>query len=148
MKAFATVSKVEISVAAAEHLEGGTRIAAPTTTFTLEEENRIIQLLNWHIMPLIFLLFSLNVLGRSNLGNARIVGMERISVSAASSIIGLRPSFISREQLLCAICWRGQFEPRAYWWPRSLHVKSMISNQTSFLSGPNLAGKLSNPAAG
>lgn len=73
----ATVSNVEISVATAEHLEGGTRIVAPTTTFTLEEENRIIQLLDWYIMPLIFLLYSLNVLDRSSVGNARIAGMEK-----------------------------------------------------------------------
>ena len=42
----ATVSNEEISVATAEHLEGGTRIVAPMTTFTLEDEKRIIQLLN------------------------------------------------------------------------------------------------------
>jgi hypothetical protein len=59
----ATVSNEEVSVATAEHLEGGTRILVPTATFTLEEEKRIIQLLNWHIMPLIFLLYSLSVLG-------------------------------------------------------------------------------------
>lgn len=39
----ATVSNEEISFAMAEHLEGSTRIVAPTTTFALEEEKRIIQ---------------------------------------------------------------------------------------------------------
>jgi hypothetical protein len=119
MKRIATVRNEETSVATAEHLEDGTRIAAPTTTFALEEEKRIIRLLNWHIMPLISLLYSLSILDRSNLGNARIAGMEKISVSAASSIIGLRPSFISCEQLICAICRLGQFELGAYWWAGS-----------------------------
>ena len=35
-EAIATVSNVEISVATTEHLEGGTRIVAPTMTFALE----------------------------------------------------------------------------------------------------------------
>jgi hypothetical protein len=39
----ATVSNEGISVAMAEHLEGSTCIVAPTTTFPLEEEKRIIQ---------------------------------------------------------------------------------------------------------
>jgi hypothetical protein len=72
----ATVNGEKVNVATAEHLEGGTRIIAPTTTYTLEEEKRIIRSLDWHIMPLIFLLYSLSVLDRSNLGNARIAGME------------------------------------------------------------------------
>ena len=42
----AAVSNVEISVATVKYLEGDTRTVAPTTTFTLEEENRVIQLLN------------------------------------------------------------------------------------------------------
>ena len=73
----ATVNGEKVHVATAEHLEGGTRITAPTTTYTLEEEKRIIRSLDWHIMPLIFLLYSLSVLDRSNLGNARIAGMEK-----------------------------------------------------------------------
>jgi hypothetical protein len=73
----ATVNNEQISVATAEHLEGGTRVVAPTTTFTLEEEKRIIQLLDWHIMSLIVLLYSLSVLDSSNLDNARIAGMDK-----------------------------------------------------------------------
>lgn len=46
------------------------------TTFTPEEEKRIISKLDWHIMPFIFLLYSLSILDRSNLGNARIAGLE------------------------------------------------------------------------
>ena len=72
----AIVNGEKVDVATAEHLEGGTRILAPTTTYTLEEEKRVIRSLDWHIMPLIFVLYSLSVLDRSNLGNARIAGLD------------------------------------------------------------------------
>ncbi|OJJ41697.1 hypothetical protein ASPWEDRAFT_102264 [Aspergillus wentii DTO 134E9] len=48
----------------------------PPPTFTLEEENRVYRKLDWNLMPLIFILYSLSVLDRSNLGNAKIAGME------------------------------------------------------------------------
>lgn len=60
----------------AENLEGGARIIAPVTYTTKEEEDAVIRSMDWHIMPLIFVLYSLSVLDRSNLGNARIAGME------------------------------------------------------------------------
>ena len=60
-------------VAAKEACGRGTVVAA---AFTSEEEKRVISKLDWHIMPFIFLLYSLSVLDRSNLGNARIAGME------------------------------------------------------------------------
>ena len=44
------------------------RIVAPTTITTKEEEAAVIRSLDWHIMPLIFVLYSLSVLDRSNLG--------------------------------------------------------------------------------
>jgi hypothetical protein len=56
--------------------EAGGRGTAVAAAFTAEEEKRVISKLDWHIMPLIFLLYSLSVLDRSNLGNARIAGME------------------------------------------------------------------------
>lgn len=56
--------------------EAGGRGTVVTSSFTLEEEKRVIRSLDWHIMPFIFLLYSLSVLDRSNLGNARIAGME------------------------------------------------------------------------
>jgi len=49
--------------------------AAPR--YTKEEEDAVIRKLDWHLMPLIFVLYSLSVLDRSNLGNARISGMEK-----------------------------------------------------------------------
>ena len=61
----------------AERLEDGARIIAPLTDFTKEEEDEVIRSLDWHIMPLIFVLYSLSVLDRSNLGNARIAGMAK-----------------------------------------------------------------------
>jgi hypothetical protein len=53
------------------------KVAAPTITFTVEEENRVYRKLDWNLMPLIFVLYSLSVLDRSNLGNAKIAGMEK-----------------------------------------------------------------------
>lgn len=44
--------------------------------FTKAEEDAVIRKLDWHLMPLIFVLYSLSVLDRSNLGNARISGLE------------------------------------------------------------------------
>lgn len=41
-----------------------------------EEEAAVIRKLDWHLLPLVFVLYSLAVLDRSNLGNARIAGME------------------------------------------------------------------------
>lgn len=40
------------------------------------EENRLIRKLDLHLLPLLFVLYSLSVLDRSNLGNARLAGME------------------------------------------------------------------------
>lgn len=48
----------------------------PGPTFTLEEENAVYRKLDWNLLPLIFVLYSLSVLDRGNLGNARIAGME------------------------------------------------------------------------
>ena len=45
-------------------------------TYTKAEEDAVIRKLDWRLMPLIFLLYSLSVLDRANLGNARISGME------------------------------------------------------------------------
>ena len=64
-------------LATAEQIDGDARIIAPTTSTTKEEENAVIRSLDWHIMPLIFVLYSLSVLDRSNLGNARIAGMSQ-----------------------------------------------------------------------
>lgn len=44
--------------------------------YSQKEEDVVIRKLDWHLMPLIFVLYSLSVLDRSNLGNARISGME------------------------------------------------------------------------
>ena len=42
---------------------------------TSEEEEAVIRKLDWRLLPLVFVLYSLAVLDRSNLGNARIAGM-------------------------------------------------------------------------
>lgn len=42
---------------------------------TSQEEETVIRKLDWRLLPLVFVLYSLAVLDRSNLGNARIAGM-------------------------------------------------------------------------
>ena len=53
------------------------QVQAPARRFTEEEEEIVIRKLDWHLMPLIFVLYSLSVLDRSNLGNAKIAGMQK-----------------------------------------------------------------------
>jgi hypothetical protein len=52
------------------------QVQARVSRFTKEEEEAVIRKLDWHLMPLIFVLYSLSVLDRSNLGNAKIAGMQ------------------------------------------------------------------------
>lgn len=42
---------------------------------TAEEEARVIKKLDWHLMPLIFVIYMFSVLDRSNLGNAYVAGL-------------------------------------------------------------------------
>ena len=49
----------------------------PPIEFTEKEKNAVIRKLDWRLMPLIFILYSLSVLDRSNLGNARIAGLAQ-----------------------------------------------------------------------
>jgi hypothetical protein len=42
-----------------------------------QDEDAVIRKLDWHLMPLIFILYSLSVLDRSNLGNARLAGLTK-----------------------------------------------------------------------
>lgn len=53
------------------------QVEARLNRFTHEEEEAVIRKLDWHLMPLIFVLYSLSVLDRSNLGNAKIAGMSK-----------------------------------------------------------------------
>lgn len=53
------------------------QVQARLNRFTKEEEEAVIRKLDWHLMPLIFTLYSLSVLDRSNLGNAKIAGMQK-----------------------------------------------------------------------
>lgn len=43
---------------------------------TPAEEAAVIRKLDWHLLPFVFLLYMLSVLDRSNLGNARLAGLE------------------------------------------------------------------------
>jgi hypothetical protein len=55
--------------------EAASDLKTPQIQFTQEEADRVYRKLDWNLMPLIFVLYSLSVLDRSNLGNARIAGM-------------------------------------------------------------------------
>jgi hypothetical protein len=48
---------------------------------TAQEEEAVIRKLDWRLLPLVFVLYSLAVLDRSNLGNARLAGMGMCSVT-------------------------------------------------------------------
>jgi hypothetical protein len=45
--------------------------------FTPEEEARVIRKLDYRLLPFLFLLYSLSVLDRSNLGNAKLAGLSK-----------------------------------------------------------------------
>lgn len=47
-----------------------------TITPTEEEKNAYIRKLDWRLMPVIFLIYMLSVLDRSNLGNAHVAGLD------------------------------------------------------------------------
>lgn len=56
---------------------------------TAQEEAAVIRKLDWRLLPLVFVLYSLSVLDRSNLGNARIAGMVCFA-SSQSTIVSVR----------------------------------------------------------
>ncbi len=52
-------------------------IVPPTDlVFTQVEEDRVHRKLDWHLLPFVWVLYSLAVLDRSNLGNAKLAGLE------------------------------------------------------------------------
>lgn len=51
-------------------------VAATAPRYTPEEEAKVIRKLDWNVIPLLFLLYTLSVLDRTNLGNAKIAGLE------------------------------------------------------------------------
>lgn len=55
----------------------GDRLPQHVPRFSKEEEDAVIRKLDWYLMPLIFALYMLSVLDRSNLGNARIAGLAK-----------------------------------------------------------------------
>jgi hypothetical protein len=42
---------------------------------TADEEKAVLRKLDWHILPLLFLVYTFSNLDRSNLGNARLAGL-------------------------------------------------------------------------
>lgn len=78
------MSDIEKSSPNGEHMSNGSDHNDPTkqepnSDFvppTADEEAKLIRKLDWHLMPTLFILYMLSVLDRSNIGNARIAGME------------------------------------------------------------------------
>lgn len=54
---------------------------------TPQEERAVIRKLDLHIMPIVFFLYMLSVLDRSNLGNAKLAGMEKGRFKTADGIV-------------------------------------------------------------
>jgi sugar phosphate permease len=74
----ASLDRADTSPAAdqLEHVqtkEGGSHVFIRPSA---QEEAAVIRKLDWRLLPIVFLLYSLAVLDRSNLGNARLAGME------------------------------------------------------------------------
>lgn len=56
--------------------------SGPLHDVSAEEIRQVIRKLDWHVMPLCFILYTFSVLDRSNLGNAKLAGMtEDIDLS-------------------------------------------------------------------
>ena len=64
------------TISLAEDIEKTEHEIRVPTTFTEDEYRKVIRKLDWNIMPMILVLYSLSVLDRSNLGNARLAGLE------------------------------------------------------------------------
>lgn len=73
-------SSLESDDAPLEHLETEVRnlagLPADYKPASKAEEEAVIRKLDWRLLPYVFLLYMFSVLDRSNLGNARLAGLE------------------------------------------------------------------------
>lgn len=60
-----------------EKVESSTIEDVTSSEVPQEEVARVVRKLDWHILPLCFVLYTFSVLDRSNLGNARLAGLEQ-----------------------------------------------------------------------
>lgn len=75
----ASLDAVDASHPVADQLEHVQTKEGGQHTFirpSAQEEAAVIRKLDWRLLPIVFILYSLAVLDRSNLGNARLAGME------------------------------------------------------------------------
>ncbi len=72
-----SASDVAYQLEALDPREKAERIAASFVPPTPEEERKVIRKLDRRLLPLVFVLYSLAVLDRSNLGNARLAGLTK-----------------------------------------------------------------------
>lgn len=53
-----------------------TNLEDPVPDYTDDEVKKVIRKVDWHVMPLCLTLYTFSVLDRSNLGNAKLAGMQ------------------------------------------------------------------------
>ncbi|RMZ80911.1 hypothetical protein DV737_g2769, partial [Chaetothyriales sp. CBS 132003] len=79
IKEYGDVSRDSRNGVKSMHLEhdGAFNIAASAELeYTPEEEAKVVRRLDYRLLPLVFVLYSFSVLDRSNLGNAKLTGLE------------------------------------------------------------------------
>lgn len=71
---------------------------------TPEEEAAVIRKLDWRLLPFVLVLYSLSILDRSNLGNARIAGMAK-----EINLTGLRYNWLGTIFYIACKSWSPMF---------------------------------------
>ena len=135
-----------------DHVEDVKFSDSAEPSFTAQEEAAVIRKLDFRLLPLVFVLYSLSVLDRSNLGNARLAGLEddidlsdfRYNWLGTSFYIACMGenlfhssvhSFLSfPSRIVLELCSRNAIDP-----------KTDLPSQTSSFSGHLLAGNSSHP---
>lgn len=59
------------------HVEDIGSLTSDQPQYTKSEENAVIRRLDRRLLPMIFILYTLSVLDRSNLGNAKLAGLNK-----------------------------------------------------------------------
>lgn len=90
--------------------EADLKVERDATIATAEEEAAIIRKLDWRIMPLLFLFYTLSVLDRSNLGNARLAGLPQSIDLTGNNYAFLATIFYIACELFCGPSLRAGFD--------------------------------------
>jgi len=117
-----------------EAADAGDRDISTSRHIYSAQELRIIRKLDWHLMPLVFVLYSFSVLDRSNLGNAKLAGLQ--------NAIDLRGNHYQWLATLFYIACEGSLDTRV------IVNTHLIVYQISFLKGLFSVGNSSHPTSG